>query len=1194
MQEKSKLRHLCLIVIAAFVLIAVPAQAETMAKKPAFDTGAYQSMIGTKLAISPADIEKRTFATGQLPVMIEVEGLPPALIYANALKAGGGEARALGLAKSQLASVEKAQAPILKALEASGAQILYSTQRVYNGVAALVDPAELGRLSRLPGVSGIYPLVLHEPSNSTSVPFIGATEVWDSLGLDGEGVSIGIIDTGTDYIHTNFGGSGDPSDYIEHATNPAPFFPTAKVVGGHDFAGDLFQPGGPEPINNVPQPDPFPLDCNGHGTHVSGSAAGLGVNANGTTFQGPYDGTVPFSNLLIGPGVAPGASLYALRVFGCSGATFLTTQAIEWAIDPNQDGDLSDHLDVINMSLGSGFGGDLDSSVVASNNAAQAGMIVVVAAGNDGDTVHIVGSPSVAARVMSVSATVDDGLSDNLAVVASPDSIAGTYPIGIATFGPALTQVSGMVAEAFDDDSDGTTTTDGCTAITNPGDVAGKIALIDRGGCGFSVKVQNAQDAGAIAALIVNNQGDFTINMGGSGSGIAIPSGFIGQSNGNAIRGEVGGGVDLTLGVFPAPDRADTIAGFSSRGPARSGNLKPDIGAPGQSITSSLVGSPTTPGVFPLTISGTSMATPHIAGVMAILRQAHPDWSVEELKALAMNYSTQDLFVGRGETPPVFGPSRVGVGRTVVPASATQEVIAYADRGDGLISVSFGNLEVVSPSTYTADIHVVNKGSSSASYAVDYEAINDAAGVDVTVSPSNVTVAGGGSATLTVTLNADPSAMTHDFDPTQAATVNGLPRHWLTEEGGRVVLAGDGTSLWVPVHATVRPASRVFSIRRNFPGGDPTPNFFLDGEAGVLTAVDTAPPIGELSLVTGFELQHMSGDDEGTFEFLNAADLAYVGVTTDYRSVDALGGGLADSTVYFGIAAQANWATPNEVTFNVWIDVDRDGESDFRLWNSSFGNAIGAGRDDVFITLLQDLSSGSVFLADFVNGVPSSAINTVVFNTNVMVLPVPMSLLGGNGRFDYFVTTSSRETLAGDVTPVLTYNAAKPGLDFSDKRNQTGTCPCPGVPAWVDVPGSAVPVQFNRGAFRNNGSLGALLLHHHNASGERAQIVFHGRQLDAGVTKRVSDSKRGGITYFFWDAPADGPSVTISTAGGSGDIVLLARRGYPPTLDSTDYRSDQIGNGESITIETPQAGRYFVAVVGKTPYQGLTVTVTAE
>jgi subtilisin family serine protease len=230
--------------------------------------------------------------------------------------------------------------------------------------------------------------------HATSVPLIGAPTAWQSYGKTGAGIRIGVIDTGIDYVHTNFGGSGTAAAYAI-ANNPnnnlpgtalpimngaTPLFPNAKMVGGWDFAGDAYNG------NNTPAPDPNPQDCSvadggGHGSHVAGTAAGYGVRDDGSTYPGPYDNTVPFDTMRIGPGVAPQASLYALRVFGCTGSTNLTVQAIDWAMDPNGDGDLSDHLDLINMSLGSAYGKQDYSSSVASNNAAAAGVIVANSAG---------------------------------------------------------------------------------------------------------------------------------------------------------------------------------------------------------------------------------------------------------------------------------------------------------------------------------------------------------------------------------------------------------------------------------------------------------------------------------------------------------------------------------------------------------------------------------------------------------------------------------------------------------------------------------------------------------------------------------------------------------------------------------------------------------------------------------------------
>src|SRR6185295_19113441 len=163
----------------------------------------------------------------------------------------------------------------------------------------------------------------------------------------------------------------DTANYTTVGTAVGGPFPSAKVVGGTDFAGDAYTGA------NLPIPDANPMDCNGHGSHVSGTAAGFGMTTGGATFTGPYDANAStYLPLLIGPGTAPKALLYGLRVFGCAGSTGLTTLAIDWSMDPNGDADLSDHLDVINMSLGSNFGSAINASSVASDNAALAGVIV--------------------------------------------------------------------------------------------------------------------------------------------------------------------------------------------------------------------------------------------------------------------------------------------------------------------------------------------------------------------------------------------------------------------------------------------------------------------------------------------------------------------------------------------------------------------------------------------------------------------------------------------------------------------------------------------------------------------------------------------------------------------------------------------------------------------------------------------------
>ncbi|HEY6327882.1 MAG TPA: S8 family serine peptidase, partial [Blastocatellia bacterium] len=437
-------------------------------------------------------------------VLIELVDEPAVKIYARQMAVQGlsteqKKAAAAAATRTQINLLKERQQAIASVVTGPefGAKEIYRVQRAINGIAIQIESSKLEALRNLPGVKAVYIITPEYPVTAISMPFLGMPNLWgNTLGLPsditGTGVKIGIIDTGVDYQHPNFGGTGALADYQANprtSITPA-LFPTPKVVGGTDFAGDAYTG------SNTPAPDPNPMDCNGHGSHVAGIAAGLGVNSDGTTYTGVYGPSTPFSSLKIGPGAAPGASLYAIRVFGCSGSTNLTVQGIDWALDPDQDGDLSDHLDVINMSLGSSFGMPSNTSLIASNNAALAGVVVVAAAGNDGDTYFIASAPSNAGRAISVAASIDNRLPGGVVEVNSPGAIAGNYAAAGAAFGGSAPNPSGQTGNVVLVQSGSGTPSQGCSAFTNAAAVAGNIALIDRGTCSFQAKVANAQAAG--------------------------------------------------------------------------------------------------------------------------------------------------------------------------------------------------------------------------------------------------------------------------------------------------------------------------------------------------------------------------------------------------------------------------------------------------------------------------------------------------------------------------------------------------------------------------------------------------------------------------------------------------------------------------------------------------------------------------
>ncbi len=1085
---------------------------------------------------------------GPITIVVELGQPPAAVLYAES---GGQSAPA----KNQVSAIKTEQAGFMQSLRDRDikATELYRTQKVYNGIWLRVDPKDLKAIADIPGVQAIHPSIPKTIDHTTSVPLLGAPQVWAGLGaFQGETISIGIIDTGVDYIHTNFGGPGDYTgqDFttLGEAGN---LFPTAKVVGGWDFAGDAYDAGNPA---SVPAPDPDPMDCNGHGSHVAGTAAGLGVNPDGTTFTGDYSTLSGLTaqqyidSFRIGPGMAPKAELYALRVFGCSGSTDLTDLAIEWAMDPNGDNDLSDHLDVINMSLGSNFGSAYDSSTVAANNAAMAGVIVVTSAGNGGDVYYITGSPGIAKYAISTANTVDSGaVVGAFELMATAGSMTlGTYPATEAAFGPAL-DTTGITADLAYASTGTACTSDGALA-----DLTGKIALIDRGSCTFVEKVKNAQNAGAVGALIANNVPGFPFTMGGSDATITIPSMMTSLTVGNDLKTDLGSGtvsVRLTSQYrdqFTMTDTTveDTLTASSSRGPARNGTLlKPDIAAPGDTIYSTATGT----GNEGVSYGGTSMSSPHVAGMMALLRQAHPDWSVAELKALAMNTATNDVYTGTSHTGNMYTPTRVGAGRASAANAVQSDVVAYYKNDPGQVSVAFGAMAVVSAQSFTKSITLSNKSGTAQDYNVAFDerypanpglvwSLLDAGGAALS---NPITVPANGTLEIQVSVAVDPAALTRSVD----ATITGTSRQRFAEGGGYVTLTSTGAAptLRVPVHIAARPGASmsVAESGLNLPAAS-SGTFSLTPSG---TPVDT---VDDGSLVTILELKGESPNEASSSGGANNADIQYVGVGTDYPSW-----AFADSALFFGISTYEKWDTPNAVEFDVYIDVDEDGVSDYVLFNVNQGFFTGV-TDDVMLSAYCSLLAGWCDAWYYMN-MFSGATNTNAFNNNVMTLPVPFTEIGlvdgVNTDFNFYVVSWSREGAgAVDITDVMSFDVA----------NQSFTAVDPvytGEPVWYDIPGlyPTFNIGYDKAAIAANQSKGLLLLHHHNAV-NTAQVLT----LPPSVTSIVRAGADPAVT-----ATVDF-TVTFSTdvTGVDTGDFQLATTGNLPNAAITGVT----GGGDTYTV----------------------------
>ena len=653
--------------------------------------------------------------------------------------------------KTQLRS---SQGALHGMIESAGGHILGQYQSAYNGIKVRVPVDKLQQLASMPGVLAVRPVWPIKQDNVHGIPAIGAPAVWQSLGLHGEGVKVAIIDTGIDYTHANFGGPGTTAAYqAALATDTAPadpalFGPGApRVKGGIDLVGDDYNADNTSATYQpIPHPDSNPLDCAGHGSHVAGTAAGSGVTADGVTYKGPYNaGTISGNAWLVGPGVAPKADLYAVRVFGCEGSTDVVVDAIDWAVDND--------MDVINMSLGSSFGSKDSPDAQAATNAAEAGVVVIASAGNSGTNQYITGSPASADGAISVAAS-------------DPTPSFPGATLALSTGGTALL-VQNSNGAAF---ADGTgynvvvlrTATGAVSLGCDPAEyaaagVAGKLVVAQRGTCSRVARAVYAQQAGAAAAALIDTstgyppyEGLITSNPDtGEQYTVTIP--FFGirglaataTSDGGRLAAADGGTATATNAVLPNPGYL-AVASFSSSGPRTAdGNLKPNITAPGVAIVSTAFGT----GTGGTTFSGTSMAAPHVTGAAALTKQAHPHWSVPQLMAAIVN-------TGDPAQVTSYRSIRAGTGLVQPAKSTVDRVTALVEEDDQpfATALNFGLEEISHDVNQHKTIRLRNNGAVAASFNVA-QALPAGSPHTISLDSSSVTVPARGSAEVGVTLH---------------------------------------------------------------------------------------------------------------------------------------------------------------------------------------------------------------------------------------------------------------------------------------------------------------------------------------------------------------------------------------------------------------------------------------------------------
>ncbi|HEY6423425.1 MAG TPA: S8 family serine peptidase [Pseudonocardiaceae bacterium] len=1053
---------------------------------------------------------------GPVTVFIELT-LTPAVDVFTAQRSAGRPAKVAAQAASAARSqVGQAADRVLGLLgrQGGGAHELYRTANAVPGLAVIADAASVARLAGSPDVRSVRKIVPKTAMNSSAVVLTRTLRAWQQTGRFGDGVRIGIIDDGIDYTHADFGGPGTRAAYaaIDRTVVKPSYFPTSKVAGGYDFAGDDYDGGLSGPETSIPRPDPNPLSCGEHGNHVAGTAAGIGVNGDGSTFRGDYQHLDPaqLTAMRIGPGTAPRALLYALKIFGCHGSTSLAAKAMDWALDPNGDGDFSDRLDVVNLSLGSDYGAPDDPDSLFVRKLALNGVLPVFAAGNGGDLYDVGGAPGNTPEALTVASTRDSSVLRDGAEVTGPGDRAeirgGQYGQDFTGY-DSLNRAAPVVRLSDPGNVDGCQPYSAADAAA----VVGKHVWLEWDDdnatrrCGSKMRADNALAAKAVGVLLSSSKEQFAAGIAGN-SGVPMFQ-FTGPDTA-ALRPALQAGA-LVVRLAGAlrtsvhtdyPRITDTPSEFTARdvrGPA----LKPDVAAPGDTIASALTGS----GSGVLVISGTSMASPHVAGIGALVRQVHPDWTVAEVKAAVVNTAGADVYSQEGQHGPIEGPNRVGAGRVDAASAVADQVLAMVEDDPGQVSADFGVVEATGPVSLRKTIKVVNKGAAPVRYAVAYQPITTMPGVRYELSRGSVDVAPRGVERLTVTLHIDdPSALRRTADPTIEKTQLGSARQFLADSSGRVTFtshsSGAGVpqgaeALRVPVYAAPKPAADIAAPERlRFPGNERQSVLTLSGRGVDQGSGDAA----YRSLVSVLELQTESGQlpecsgliltDCTPNETAKGGDIRYVGATST-APLAIVRGRPGDALLAFGITTWGDWYNvgSNTIPF-IDIDTTGDGLPDFEVRATKLTGT------DVLVAATVNLHAPPT--APPVATLPVNGqfgnVDSGVFDSNAILLPVPLAALGINptaptAPISYTAGVAGFYTgpvnISGviDSTAPAVFDAVRPGLWAQGA----------GDPAlsYLAHPGAVLLVNRDLAAAPAQRADRLLVLHPDNPSGRRVQVV---------------------------------------------------------------------------------------------------------
>jgi subtilisin family serine protease len=674
--------------------------------------------------------------------------------------------------------------------EQRNAKVLDSVQTVANALIVQASDADAARLSSLAGVKRVVPVRMMHMVLDRAVVLHKIVDAWNQIGSEhaGAGMKIAIIDSGVDVSHPGLRDSSmTPPDSFPRANVDSDLkYTNGKVIVARSY------------VNLLPSrdPDESARDRVGHGTALAMTAAGV-----------RNDG--PLATIT---GVAPKAYIGNYKVFGSPG---INDGATDDAILKAMDDAVADGMDVINLSLGDDFAPRLedDLDVAAVERATKAGVIVVIAAGNNGPGLNTITSPATAPSAISVGATTNDRTFATTVEVSGMDAFAAIPGDGSSS----SSAITANIADVAGIDGDGLA----CSSLPSSS-LTGKIALILRGTCTFTVKLTNAQRAGAVAAVVYaaeNAPDAFGMSVGTA----TLPAEAVSNADGVAIKQAIAANSTLsatlhfTLSAVAAV--GNRITDFSAAGPSVDRSIKPDLMAVGGNFytaTQTLdgTGDMYDPSGYIL-VDGTSFSTPIVAGAAALIKAARPGLTVDQYRSLLI--ATASL--AQSQTGGSATIQQTGGGLLDASAALNTTATAYP------VSLSFG----AGGPTVNAEskLTITNVGSSDDTFTITVAPRNH--GPAPSVATNTVTVASGRTTDVPVSWSASGLE-----GGTYEGTIN-------------IVSASSGTQLHVPYWYASTTGPAHINILDSSTSGRRVVIYFRVTDASGVALTDETPDVSVLS-----------------------------------------------------------------------------------------------------------------------------------------------------------------------------------------------------------------------------------------------------------------------------------------------------------------------------------------------------------